>query len=118
MSTNVYYEPEKFNLQIIGMMEENLSYAFHMLVSWQHIPSGRVFWREDSGCSCPSPFEDEHFASPDNTSLTEITDSFSSGEAFTQAIYCFPADHGERTQFRDKTLSALANKPSVPNSNS
>ena len=40
---------------------------------FQHNPSGRVFYGSDSGCSCPSPFEDDHFAGPDDTSFEEVT---------------------------------------------
>ena len=38
-------------------------------VVWKH-KDGRVFWAHDSGCSCPSPFEDYNNLS-DLTELTE-----------------------------------------------
>jgi hypothetical protein len=57
MSDNVYYSPEKFGLTQIGMIDDpNSCYSFDDLVVWEH-EDGRLFYAEDSGCSCPSPFE-------------------------------------------------------------
>lgn len=33
------------------------SYEFDMLVVWRNRETGTVVYAEDSGCSCPSPFE-------------------------------------------------------------
>lgn len=55
--SNIYYNPEKFGLRIIGEIEKEPEYDFDMLVVWQH-NDGRLFYGQDSGCSCPSPFED------------------------------------------------------------
>lgn len=52
-----YYQPEKFGLKIVGEINDpQASYSFNDLVVWQH-EDGRLFYAEDSGCSCPSPFE-------------------------------------------------------------
>lgn len=37
---------------------EDESYQFNMTRVYQHAPTGKLFYAEDSGCSCPSPFED------------------------------------------------------------
>lgn len=54
--TNVYDNPEKHGLEIIGELRDpNESYDFDTVVFWK---SGRkVYAAHDSGCSCPSPFE-------------------------------------------------------------
>lgn len=53
-----YYNPEEFGLTIIGTMEWHLaSYEYDMTVVWQDA-EGKLYWASDSGCSCPSPFEE------------------------------------------------------------
>lgn len=34
------------------------NYNFDMTAVYRHIITGALFYAEDSGCSCPSPFED------------------------------------------------------------
>ena len=56
-----YYQPEKFDLEKVGeidMYEPN--YDFDIIAVWRHIETNEVYWARDSGCSCPSPFEDYH----------------------------------------------------------
>jgi hypothetical protein len=56
---NVYYDPEKCGLAVVEDTEEpGLSYEFHNVVLWRDTVTGKLWWAEDSGCSCPSPFED------------------------------------------------------------
>lgn len=66
---DVYYQPEKFGLTLLDEIDDpQACYSFDILAVWQH-EDGRLFWASDSGCSCPSPFED--FTSLDD--LTPIT---------------------------------------------
>jgi hypothetical protein len=85
---DVYYQPEHFGLTQIGYLDDpNACYSFDDLIVWQHT-DGRIFWAEDSGCSCPSPFE--HFNSLDDLNpLTE--DSWSIFEAAVRN-HCAPWD--------------------------
>jgi hypothetical protein len=56
---NFYYNPKESDLEIVWTLEEpDLSYEYNMLVVWKHIPTGKFYYASDSGCSCPSPFED------------------------------------------------------------
>lgn len=58
-SADVYYQPEEFDLCLVTDLElDGESYQFHMIAVWRHYPSGKLYWGVDSGCSCPSPFED------------------------------------------------------------
>lgn len=55
---NPYYHPEKFGLTTVGEVswgEE--SYSFDLTVVWRD-EAGQLYFAEDAGCSCPSPFED------------------------------------------------------------
>lgn len=55
---NVYYAPEKHNMQIVGEADVvRESYEFHLVVVWQDKRDGQLYAGCDSGCSCPTPFE-------------------------------------------------------------
>lgn len=54
---DIYHSPEKFGLTIVGEVEEDgLSYEFNTFVVWRN-GDNVLFMANDSGCSCPSPFE-------------------------------------------------------------
>lgn len=54
---NVYCSPEKFGLTAIGEIDfSDGSYCFDYTVVWRDA-EGQLLYADDSGCSCPSPFE-------------------------------------------------------------
>ena len=56
--SNVYYSPEKFGLEEVGQIEwSEPDYSFDTTVVWKD-EEGNFYQARDSGCSCPSPFED------------------------------------------------------------
>lgn len=55
---NIYNNPENYGLEIFLTLEADLSYEFDMLVVWKRVADGKLFYKRDSGCSCPAPFED------------------------------------------------------------
>lgn len=56
---NPYYQPEKFGLVIVAEIDDpDASWSFDKLVLWRHVETGDLYYAQDSGCSCPSPFED------------------------------------------------------------
>ena len=60
MDNNIYYEPEAFGLEIWREFDvSSRSYEFNAFVIWRRKEGGRLFYATDSGCSCPSPFENE-----------------------------------------------------------
>lgn len=54
---NPYYNPDQFDLDLFSLDEPGLSYEYNTLCFWA-TKDGRVFTAQDSGCSCPTPFED------------------------------------------------------------
>lgn len=55
---DVYSSPELHGLRIVETHEApDLSYEFDMVVLWEDIKTRKRYWARDSGCSCPSPFE-------------------------------------------------------------
>lgn len=58
MSYALYDSPAKFGMEPVGEVEwSDGSYQFDLTVVWRRVCDGALFWSEDSGCSCPSPFE-------------------------------------------------------------
>ena len=54
-----FNQPEKFGLTIVHQVDDpDACYSFDMIVLWRHDETGSLYWAQDSGCSCPSPFED------------------------------------------------------------
>lgn len=55
---NIYYNPEAFGLELVGEIEwRECYYEFDFLAVWKE-KRGQYWIGQDSGCSCPSPFED------------------------------------------------------------
>lgn len=55
--TSAYYHPEHLDLVPVGAVEDDEPYQFDIVAVWVHVPSRRMFWARDNGCSCPAPFE-------------------------------------------------------------
>ena len=59
MYEDVYSSPQKLGLDYIGDVEwDDEPYQFNMTAVWRDPQTGQIYWADDSGCSCPSPFED------------------------------------------------------------
>lgn len=59
--SNVYYNPEDQGLeQVAQIYYSDGGYCFDYRVIWRHTETGKLYTARDSGCSCPSPFEDYH----------------------------------------------------------
>lgn len=56
---NPYYAPESIGLTTVGEVElAEPCYSFDLFVVWQSVNEPEKFyWGQDSGCSCPSPFD-------------------------------------------------------------
>lgn len=58
MYENIYYSPEKFGMETVGEISwSEPCYDFDLTCVWKQA-RGKFFIASDSGCSCPSPFED------------------------------------------------------------
>ncbi len=54
---NPYYDPSKFGLELVDSIEwDGESYEFNMTAVWK-AKRGEYYLADDSGCSCPAPFE-------------------------------------------------------------
>lgn len=52
-----YHDSDKLGWKQITFDQPDMSYEFNTLCFWR-TDKGLVFTAQDSGCSCPSPFED------------------------------------------------------------
>lgn len=55
---NIYSNPEKFGLRLVDSGDRADSYEFDIFAVFRNIESGQLSWTKDSGCSCPTPFEE------------------------------------------------------------
>jgi hypothetical protein len=56
---DIYFDPSKFGLEVLTQVDlSEPDYSFDYLVVWRNLESGKLFYATDSGCSCPSPFEE------------------------------------------------------------
>lgn len=99
---NVYYNPDEYGYTLVGVLdEEDLSYEFNMLCVWMD-DSGRLRWAQDSGCSCPSPFED--YVDPSGDPWPQLIER--SRAEFETVLRDFRASPAEKQRLR-----VLARKP-------
>ena len=54
---NPYYNPQELELELISFDEPDLSYEYNTLCFWA-TKDGQIYSASDSGCSCPTPFEE------------------------------------------------------------
>ena len=55
---NVYSSPGKFGLATVGEVEwGDACYSFDLTTVWRDEVTGSLYYADDSGCSCPSPYE-------------------------------------------------------------
>ena len=55
-SKNVYYHPEEHDLVLVSEFDAGERYEFDITVVWHEAGVG-YYIGTDSGCSCPTPFE-------------------------------------------------------------
>lgn len=98
----IYYNPEELGLEVVDTLGEcGLDYAFNTLIVWKN-NNGELFWAQDSGCSCPVPFEDY-------TKIEDLNPIVSNGDydRFEKAVNNFPVDPISRIAIKRKVRQLL-----------
>lgn len=54
---NPYYSPELCGLEMFTNIDTAGSYEFDIFSIWKKLEDNTLWWDTDSGCSCPSPFD-------------------------------------------------------------
>lgn len=89
--TDPYSAPEKHGLEMLGQLDlAEPDYSFDMVAVWRD-PTGSMFYAFDSGCSCPSPFEDTTVKD-----LSPLTDY----SAFQREVVEMARSHAESDDFK------------------
>ena len=110
MSENPYYSPEKLDLEIFGELDEpNLDYEYNTLVVWKD-KEGQLFYAQDSGCSCPTPFEGFEYTLGGEPPMDRITKG-ASFEDFSHQVKKFEVPMSEKMELIDK-VERFLNKES------
>lgn len=82
---NPYYETEQCGLEMLEFNQPNMCYEFNTLCFWA-TAEGLIFSASDSGCSCPTPFENYC-----GETQTEIVQKLERVGSVTQAESIFDA---------------------------
>lgn len=101
---NLYFDPARLGYTILGEIEWGEAYySYDLTVIWQSSDTGKLYYAEDSGCSCPCPFEDTGI--PDLIEITTpqvIIDQFdkriSEIQTYRDDVEKIKGDAGELTQ--------------------
>jgi hypothetical protein len=100
---NPYYHPEKLGIKEVLIIDENdQGYEFNTLCFFVH-EDGRIFSAQDSGCSCPTPFEDFEGAMIEDCKLTLVTSYAQALRIYTEWFEDVKKYHGSA----DKSESDL-----------
>lgn len=67
---NPYASPQLCGLEIFQELDTAGSYEFDKFVIWKKLYDETLWWDTDSGCSCPSPFDN----SDHGHDLKQVTD--------------------------------------------
>lgn len=55
---DAYHSPQKLGLEVVAEVElSEPCYSFDIAMVWWHFETDAFYAAQDSGCSCPSPFE-------------------------------------------------------------
>jgi hypothetical protein len=96
---NVYYHPEIHGLERVSEVDySDGCYQFDLRVVWKD-SKGRLWTARDSGCSCPSPFED-------TTELERLFAWKAMDDEYIAEPYRKP-DEASWRRFRDEVKAAL-----------
>ena len=102
-TADVYYQPEEFGLTPVAEIEPTgLSWEFDIFAVWKDA-EGNFYWATDSGCSCPSPFED--YTSLDSLSKGSKQEALSAGEAWKGDSYSAVSD-SDWAQFAERIMNS------------
>jgi len=53
-----FYNPENFGLELTGSVDTAGAYEYDEFAVWVHKENKSIYYATDSGCSCPTPFEE------------------------------------------------------------
>lgn len=92
---NIYYNTKECGLKQVDCLDQSdLSYEFNTLLVVEETQSGKMYWAQSSGCSCPTPFEEYSFTSVNEHNLNELNKE--TLNTFLNEVKNFPVSMDER----------------------
>jgi hypothetical protein len=86
---NIYNNPDKFGMVVLDTVYlSEPDYSFDMLAIWKN-ESGQYFLGTDSGCSCPSPFENFY-------GIDDLTGPLTAEQAIEEATSLWSNSYGNK----------------------
>jgi hypothetical protein len=103
------YNPESCGMELVAEIElSDGCYQFSTVCVWRELSTGKLWGAHDSGCSCPTPFED-HTWPTDFTEIVQPIDAIQLVVTNTWGESPYPSS-GERLDFGRKIDAALREK--------
>lgn len=99
---SIYYSPEKLGMAQVAELDTAGAYEFDMVVLWRG-HDGKLWAAQDSGCSCPTPFEDHDWPA-DFTEVRTMDDV----EPLIAKVTEYQGSPSEVLDFRKAVRAALA----------
>lgn len=96
---NLYYAPEKSGYETVDSYDTGASYEFNITMVLKK--DGKLFYAQDSGCSCPIPFEDI-----EESDLTPLTD-FDAFKREVKDYHAWNSNAAEESKFLKTVREAL-----------
>jgi hypothetical protein len=96
--TNPYYNPEAVGLEIVAEIDySDGNYQFDLRIVWRQKETGRLLTSRESGCSCPTPFDELKVED-----MADYSYGFVRNEALDEAKREYGYDGGDISDFIDK----------------
>lgn len=93
---NPYYNPAECGLEMIDSVELEPDYDFHIIAVWRDTETNKFYYASDSGCSCPTPFEDYNELAALSPLNDQTWDEF---RAHVKGFATYKGGDAERRQF-------------------
>jgi len=99
---DAYNSPAKLGLTVVAEVElSEPYYSFDIAMVWYHLERDAFYVAQDSGCSCPSPFEDY-------TSLDQLTGPMNRHEVAAWLQTWIRSENSELYHFADNPDNVVA----------
>lgn len=106
--SNPYYNPAAIGCEIVASVDIADSWEFDIALVIRELSTGKLYFASDSGCSCPTPFEDHTFPGERWTEITSQREIIARLNEFSSDDSYRNLPGADRQDFVAKVSKALA----------